>query len=236
MTDIYIGTVLMEVNRWTRERKPTFRVSDWLERFAADEFSGIELWGPHAYDVPTKEINDLALASPPVRIFNGYAKLEPGCEADQDRDAELALRLGAGAIKYNVGADESMRGTYLDQVCAWRARVPEEIMLLCECHPGTIVETPTAAKSFFEKADLSHGGIIVHPFASDCLTEWFDVHGNAIAHAHLQMRDAADNSRIVSFETRAEHARNALDLMRNNGYRGTYTCEFTAGTGSCRLY
>ena len=45
---IYIGTILLEVNRWTAGKEPSYLVSEWVERFAEAGFDGMELWQFHA--------------------------------------------------------------------------------------------------------------------------------------------------------------------------------------------
>lgn len=40
---IFQGTVLLEANRWAKDRTPTYRVSEWLGRLAAAGVDGIEL-------------------------------------------------------------------------------------------------------------------------------------------------------------------------------------------------
>ena len=47
-TEIYIGTILLERNRWTRDKKPTCLVSEWIPRFKEAGFDGMELWENHA--------------------------------------------------------------------------------------------------------------------------------------------------------------------------------------------
>jgi sugar phosphate isomerase/epimerase len=144
------------------------------------------------------------------------------------RAAELAVRLGARGIKFNVGKDPAARDTYLRTVRAWRAELPDDVHLLCECHPGTIIEEPAAAKAFFDELGTGGWGIIVHPFSKlESLPAWFDAFGPAIVHAHLQMR--TDDWTAIRFDRRPERAKEAVRIMRAAGYTGSCTFEFTEG-------
>jgi hypothetical protein len=40
MHPVYLGTVLLEKNRWTPDKRPSFAVSDWAARIAAAGFDG----------------------------------------------------------------------------------------------------------------------------------------------------------------------------------------------------
>ena len=64
--EVLIGSILLEVNRHRSGRTPTYRVSDWLERFREAGFDGVELWENHATAAPEEEVQALA-ASPLVR-------------------------------------------------------------------------------------------------------------------------------------------------------------------------
>ncbi len=47
MTEIFLGTIVLEPNRWfgvTKDRWGTTVVSDWLDAIHAAGFDGIELW------------------------------------------------------------------------------------------------------------------------------------------------------------------------------------------------
>ena len=46
---IYLGTVLLERNRWTPDRIPTFKVSEWAASIRAAGFDGVILQGMCTY-------------------------------------------------------------------------------------------------------------------------------------------------------------------------------------------
>ncbi|MCG3180369.1 MAG: hypothetical protein BIFFINMI_02729 [Phycisphaerae bacterium] len=245
--DILIGTVLLERNRWLRgqPRTPTFRVSEWAGRLAADGFDGMELWENHARLAGDAEVAALAGGPLPVAVFNSYAEMTDAGAADRAAAGELARRLGARGIKFNVGGDAARWDEYLANVRAWRRELPSGITLLCECHPGTVIETPAAARRFFDALDAEEEAgnphpaplpgreregweIIVHPFSRfESLADWFELFGPKVTHAHLQM--VAEGNARVRMDQNAALAGEALGLMKCCGYAGSFALEFTGG-------
>lgn len=230
INQIYLGSILFEKNCWTEERDPSICVSEWINRTQRNGYTGVELWSPHAHKASPEELHRLAAAAPQIRIFNGYAFLEPEDREQQDSDAHFAELLGCWALKYNVGTDPSKRATYLEELIAWRNRIPYHITMICECHIGSIVDTPQTAKAFFEEADLSNHGFIIHPFVPfGHPGEWLEVFGPQILHAHVQTRDA--NDRMAMLTDNFSQVREVVSIIKSHGYYGNYTMEFTRGSG-----
>ena len=226
---IHIGTILLDKNRWTPGKEPTYRVSEWFDRFVEIGFDGMELWEYHATKCSPDELALLEKAPLPVSIFNSYAVLDNAGERDRLETAKLTDRFQAVAVKFNVGKDSVLRKQYLANLRAWRSALPEDVTLLCECHPGTIVEEAKSAKRFFDELGMDGFEMIVHPFNRfDSLKEWFDLFGEKVTHAHLQMRD--ENAAFVRFDRRPALAKQALRLMAEEEFQGSYTLEFTEGT------
>ncbi len=228
---ILIGSVLLEKNRWTRpEKTPSFRVSDWLGRFAGAGLDGVELWQFHASRAEPGEVERLAAGPLPMAVFNIYPTMTDAERGALDECTALVSRLGVRGIKFNVGSEPGRRGEYLENLRRWRAALPKGVTPLCECHPGSIIEEPEAAAGFFEEL----GGewpVIVHPFSRfESLGRWLELFGPRVAHAHLQMRDA-EGKRVLRFDRRPEVAREAVGMMRAAGYCGSWALEFAAGTG-----
>jgi len=225
---LYIGTILLEAARHAKDKHPSYRVSEWIAHFAAAGFDGMELWEYHATLAGTEEQNALIASTFPIAVFNSYASMDAEGRADRVRATEFARRLGARAIKFNVGKDTSKRGVYLAALRQWRGELPKDICLLCECHPGSIVEEPAEAKRFFDDAGIDGWGVIVHPLNRlESLQPWFDAFGPAVRHAHLQMRQ--DDRTVVRFDERPERARRAVQIMRNSAFDGSCTFEFARG-------
>ncbi|MGD8238086.1 MAG: TIM barrel protein [Armatimonadota bacterium] len=228
--EIYIGTILLEPNRWSRPKTPTYRVSEWLDRFREAGFDGMELWEYHATLCQPEELAALEASSFAASIFNTYCDFDDASEADRRRAAEMTNRLGAAGVKFNVGRAPELRDAYLRNLRAWAELLPDDCRLLCECHGGTIIEEPAAAASFFEEVGDSRVEIIVHCFAAelDRLREWLRTFGSKVTHSHVQLRD--DDGNAVRVDRDPAHVKEALHIMREEGYTGSFTLEFTEGT------
>ena len=223
----YIGTVCLERNRWG-SRQPSFRVSDWLPRFRADGFDGIELWENHFLAADEAEQARLVEAAAPVAIYNSYAGFtDDGAELREK--AAAAARLRAGAVKYNLGADAARRDEYRRNLPAWAEQLPPACRLLCECHQGTVVERVEDAVAFFADLDPARFGVIVHvPGNSDGLEGWFSAFGARTAHLHVQMQSPETDPAVPANRERLA-ARFAA--VKAYGFEGSATIEFTRGIG-----
>jgi len=229
---IYLGSVLLEPNRHKPGRRPTVRVSEWAARFAADGFDGIELWENHAALCPSEELERLGSLPLPVAVFNSYCGFEDAGEADRRRAAELTKRLRASGVKFNVGKDAALRDIYLKNAREWAGWFPEGVKLLCECHPGTIVETPEPAAAFFAELPSDRFEIIVHPFRElDVLREWFRRFGSRIAHSHVQLREEGKKG-FLRLDRNPGFVKETLKIVREEGYTGSFTLEFAEGTNA----
>ena len=225
-TQVYLGTVLLEANRWAKDRTPTYRVSEWLERIAAAGFDGIELWENHATLADCAERSALRGSTVPVRVFNSYVPLDAGGENARRTVAGLVRELNAGAVKFNVSNSPETLESELRTVREWAALMPG-VDLLCECHPGTALEDPAVAARAL--AGFPEIGVIVNPFSCPDLAAWFRQLGPRIRHAHVQMRDP--EWRWLCLRDQPSLARERLAILRGAGYAGSFTVEFTAGVG-----
>jgi len=226
---IYIGTILLELNRWGSPKTPTYRVSEWLDRFQEAGFDGMELWEYHATLAPPEELVLLEASKFPVSVYNTYCDFEDASESDRRQAAEMITRFGAGGVKYNIGREPARRDEYIRNLRNWGESLPENCRLLCECHAGTIIQEPSDAAKFFGDLGLDYQ-IIVHCFMQDLviLEEWFSTFGTSVAHAHVQMQ--GENGRNARLSKNPAHVKAALHIMREEGYRGSFTLEFTEGT------
>ncbi len=229
---IYIGTILLELNRWSSPKAPTYLVSEWLERFQEAGFDGMELWEYHATLCPPEELAKLEESDFPVAVYNTYCDFRNESMPDQRTAADMIRRFGAKGVKFNVGKDPALKDIYLENLRNWGDSLPEDCRLLCECHGGTIVEEPAAASEFFGGLEDERWQFIVHCLMSDLdrLKEWFSVFGKSITHAHVQMVD--ENGKRIRLERNPKHVREAINVMRGEGYRGSFTLEFTEGTSA----
>ena len=186
----YIGTVCLERNRWG-SRSPSFLVSDWLPRFKADGFDGVELWENHYVAADAAEQARLAGAAHPVAIYNSYVSFGDEGAAAREQAAAAVARLGVSAVKYNVGPDPAALACYRRTLLAWAEQLPPSCRLLCECHQGTALERVEDAADFFEALDPARFGVVVHPVGDVAhIAKWFELLGPRIMHLHVQMRSA----------------------------------------------
>ncbi|MFW5788179.1 MAG: sugar phosphate isomerase/epimerase family protein [Halanaerobiales bacterium] len=231
-TEIYLGTILMELNRWSSD-KPVIKVSEWLERIHKDGFAGLELWENHIFraESPQKEIKALKKAKIPVAIYNSYVGFGSEDRKKRQKAAEYINELGARGVKYNLGHEEEMLDTYVDNLKKWDTQLPEGCRLLCECHGGTVLEEPAVAKKVFADLGKECYQAIVHCFNEpDKLKEWFVNLGDRITHAHVSVKD--ENGQGVRLRNAPERVEENLRIMKNYNYRGTFTLEFTEGLRS----
>jgi len=221
---VNIGTILLEPGRWARPKRATYAVAEWMDRFVTAGFDGAELWENHA-DA------DALGAEFPVAIFNTYC----GFGDDEAEERAIALRntraANANAVKFNVGGEESRAGEYARNLEAWVADLPTGCRPLCECHGGTIVETPGAARAFFDGVDIDCG-IITHAFADpeDRLRDWLRLFGSKLELVHVQLRN--EDGVFLRLDEAADHARRRIDILGAAEFAGSYTLEFTKGTGT----
>jgi sugar phosphate isomerase/epimerase len=229
---IYLGSILLEPNRWSEKREPSYRVSEWIDRIRDAGFAGIELWENHYYMADETERAALESASSFIEIFNNYTGFSEEFGESRRMASDAVRKLQTGGTKFNIGNNDEDWGLYVKTVNDWGLQLPEGTRVLCECHPNTLVETPEgAAKAFSEWGD-SRFQAIVHPFNSteESLKTWFEALGSRITHLHMQMRSAENFEMLSRIEDRAEKAKNTIKIMKDYGFSGTITIEFTKGT------
>ena len=224
-----LASILLEPNRWKPGRPPSIRVSDWSARAAAAGFDGWELFENHYRKADAAERKRIEQGPLPVRIFNTYEPFDDATRPELQEVADCARRLGAEGIKFNVGSDPAWREN-------WRAAIdafPAGPRLLCECHPGTALETPDAAAAFARLWPTVPFDVIIHPFllGPEGIVRWLRLLGPRVRHAHVQMRDPADARRFVALADDAPQARECLAALAAGGFRGTFSLEFAAPTG-----
>ena len=225
--DVYLGTVLLEANRWAAQRSPGFRVSDWLARADGAGFDGVELWENHAVLADARERAALRAAPLPVSVFNSYVPFDEAGAPARAATATMVRDLGARAVKFNVGNDPARLAGELAEARRWGEQMPD-VRLLCECHSGTSLEDPaTAAAALAGFPDID---IIVHPFSGAHLPDWLARFGGRVRHAHVQVVDA--QWRRWRLRDQPVLVRERLAMLRDAGFDGSFTIEFTAGVGA----
>lgn len=226
---IYLGTVLLERNRWIKgERRPTLAVSEWCHRIAGAGFDGLELWQNHALLASAEERDRLRRAPVPVTIFNSYARCESEALEERRQTAALTAFFGAAGVKFNFGRESGRHEEYCANVRAWRRMLPPGTRFLCECHGGTTMQDPAQAAATFARLGPEDYEVILHGFGGDeaPLENAFALHGRRVTHMHVCLPPPAGDG------DGAVMARVAL--LRRLGFAGSFTIEFTEGVGDDR--
>lgn len=190
---ILLATVAIEPNRWTKEKRPSILVSEWLQRAKNDGFDGVELWENHVFGAAPEERRRLRDFTQGLRVFlncyTTFSKDEDNAVGHSPASvAEAAADLAARGVKFNVGDRASETRRYYANVAQWLSVLPDSTVPLCECHPGTILEKPADASAFFSSPEMDSVRFIVHPAktAPGELEDWIGT--GRIAHAHIQSR------------------------------------------------
>ncbi len=222
-TPIYLGTVLLENNRWQAGGQPSFKVSDWQRRLADEGFDGLELWANHALLADAEELERLRTGPCPVKLFNGYDTGEPDTGGQRRRITELIAFFGAEGMKFNTGKIPEQHEIYLDNLRAWRADFPADFRMLCECHRGSTMEDPEQASLALDRLGRHDFGMIIHGVNNDedDLRARFAAYGDRITHIHANLSSTG----LMS----GDDLRRRIDFLGERGFRGTYTIEFTEG-------
>lgn len=224
---IYLGTVGLERNRWG-SKQPSFRVSDWLARFKADGFDGIELWENHFASADAAEQQRLIEASW-TAVYNTYAGFDDAEAEAREGAAQAIERLAAPAVKYNVGRHADRLDAYRRNLRAWSDRLPADCRLLCECHPGTALERPEDAAAFFADLDPARFGVIAHFMGkAEGIDPWFEAFPDRVRHLHVQFRGPETDPAVPANRERLDAG---LERLRAHGFAGSVTMEFTRGIG-----
>jgi sugar phosphate isomerase/epimerase len=226
--EVGIASVLLEPNRWTAEKVPTFKVSEWANAIRAAGFNGIELWENHAALADEAEREALTRMGLPVTVFNGYCTFDDAGDESRRRTAGFARRYGARGVKFNFGNEPARIDEYIRNLMAWADTLPAECRLLCECHGGTVLEVPPEAARILAPL-AGRVQVIVHAFAGEraALQQWCDLFGSAVAHVHVA--GFRGKWPIIRLDEMADEARVRLAMLRSAGFKGSWTSEFTGG-------
>lgn len=230
MTQFLVNTVLLEKNRWQTVQHPSILVSDWMDAIQSDGFDGIELWANHALKASDEEVNALSAHPLPIEIFNSYVSFEDSHERERAEVASIIQQLSPKQVKFNLGPSEALIDTYIENLKQWKDQLPEGCQLLCECHPGTVMEDPKKAKDLFSHLGNMNCKAIIHPFHENTdLHTWFHHLGDRIAHAHVSLYKGGS---FYALEEAMEWSKDRVKDLKTHGYKGSFSMEFTKGTAT----
>lgn len=227
---IFLGSVLLEPNRWSHGRPAETRLSLWLDQVRDAGFSGIEVWERHWQEASLAD-RELMRSIGLRYIFNSYAPLSSDAAGSAARElATAAARaLRAEGIKFNFSKDPSRFHEELATVRSWAHTLPPGCRLLCECHADTCAEFPEQAALVAAATSPEQVGFILHPFFSNEPARWLSLLGGRIVHWHVQVRDASDVHRFAALADRPEFVADRLAVTRQYLPPDTMTIEFTRG-------
>ncbi len=233
---VCLASIALEPNRWKKPelRVPSLRVSEWSARAAAAGFHAWELWEHHYHRADETERRALRRQDLPVDVFNTY--LLPGIDADEDwtKVAGIVAAFGPGlrGIKFNLGKEEHAPvEAQVEAALRWADLLPRHVRLWCECHGGTVLETPEAAAAAFARWPKERFAAILHPLNPDpdhC-KQWMNALDGRIEHLHWQGRD--EENRMCALADKRGAVETALHTLRGLGFGGSHCIEFVAGTG-----
>ena len=236
MTEVLLGTVAIEPNRWgtvTPDRVPATRLADWVDVIAAAGFDGLEVWDGHLMSANAADVDPILDGSLPIPVFNSYADFGPGDEAAAARvdAARWADRASSRAVKFNVGNDPDDEAGYVERIASWLESLPDDTAALCECHQGiSIAEEPDVAARILGRAGpVDRVQALVHTHdAPDLVRAKFDAYGERITHVHVNFLDFG----TMQHPTLASQADRLADfhaLVTDLGFAGSWTLEFVDG-------
>ncbi len=98
-----------------------------------------------------------------------------------------------------------------------------DFSFLCECHRGSTMEDPALASRTLGRLGRADHGIILHGISSEeePVRERFARYGDRIIHLRCNL---SSNGPMTE-----DALCRRLDLLRDFGFNGTYTIEFTEG-------
>lgn len=234
MTEILLGSIALEPNRWSLvdpDRRATITLSEWLDPAADAGFDGVELWEPHLREADDAEVAAVLGHRLPVRVFNTYVGFDDPDDTDRDEAAAWIRRSGAPMAKWNTGPerDPAALTAYGERLARWAATLPG-VTLACECHDGSAMDDPSAAALV-----LAAGGppetvrAMLHTNdGAERIREKFAAYGDRITHVHV---NHLDRGAPPLTEIRDELAA-TVSLLGELGFAGSYTIEFVHGLGT----
>lgn len=228
MEKIYLGTVALEKNRWAKTKTPSFNVSDFIPMLKDDGFYGLELWEYHYTLATDEEKAKLAESGIPF-YFNSYISIGKRDDELFKSIGDAVKAIGATAVKFNFsrnwGEDIPEISDQIENLKRLTDFMPDNVKMLCECHPNTVMEVPEDAGEVFAKLDKEKYGAIIHletdkAFADRC----FDSYGDRIWHIHCQYK--GDSKGFQPMDDGTGKAEQLLNYYKSKNFNGTMAIEF----------
>jgi len=207
-------------------------VSAWSARAREAGFDGWELFENHYRLAGADERAAIAGGPLPIRVFNTYAEFTETGSDERRAALATALRLGARAIKFNIGNDQSRIPHYRAAVAEAFEFLGGQARLWCECHPDTWLEEPGRIPDFCSPWRDWPFDVILHPFQSGPagVQRWGRMLGHHLVHAHVQTRSPDDPERFARLSADPAHSDECLAALWEIGFDGSFSLEFAAPT------
>lgn len=220
---VFLGSVLLEPKRWSKDKTGILHLPDWTSRMLEAGFDGWDLWEFHDPPMEAAPVSDVA-------VYNTYLKPEQSTAEERSRLAARVRRSGARGVKFNLGAEPGAREQAVEPLRELLDACPG-VDFWCECHPRTALEDPEVAIPWIS-AMPSRVGVILHPFQPDTkpMETWFSALPDRVRHLHLQVK--GDDRRFAALSDRAEWVRERMGQLKEKGYRGDASLEFTRGVAA----
>lgn len=228
MNKIYLGTICMEKNRWAEGRMPTYTVSGYINRAIDDGFYGMELWEYHYTLASDEEREKLRAANIPF-IFNSYISFEKREDKEFEKIAEAIKGIGAKKVKYNLGPKDAEGADIplqIENLKRFADLLPDDVVLLSECHGGSVMEEPEMAAEILSKLDKARFGAMIHLQTNpDFADKIYAAYGDRIRHIHCANYKGWDEG-FVHINDGTDFAEKYIAYHKGKGFNGDFTIEF----------
>lgn len=248
--ELLLNTIMLEPNRWAREQGLSRPLIELLDPIRDHGFRALEVWQYHVSQLGPQDTDRLAeglrrtgLSAPVVGAYP-LLHLEGREAGDMDalmsRMIETAAALGATTLKIFPGrvasadADASTRKRSVDRLHELADKLAgRNMQLTMETHGNTLCDTlPSTLQLLQELDDVPNAGLCFQPYSGQdtaAAIAMYDRVQHAVRHVHLQNRSGPDRTCTLLAEGEWIDFRTFLPHVRDSGFAGLLSLEFTAG-------
>lgn len=229
---VYLSTILLEKNR-TNGKGPSLLVSDWMEETGEAGFAGLEIWMNHLLFASREEwqlIKERSAESDlPISMISVALPADNSDKSQSLRETVLEAcdYFNPDGLKFSLVEAKSTGLDSLEFIKEWSRDVPKEIAMLFD-------GAESAGPEGLEAARNALGGgryqAVLHPFlfAPKELEAALESAGDFVANLGVQ---AKKGGQWILLEENAEEHLKIIAATQARGYKGTWSLEFTKGTG-----
>lgn len=246
---LLLNTILLEANRWAKDKTPARPLTALLPAVAEAGFDRLELWQYHVSSLDDGGVDHLrqtlAARSIQTPALGAYPLLHrEGADGRADAEALDALvgraaLLGATTFKIfpgRLGSATTTPDQYRRSVGRLKdlddALAARNMRLTLETHGNTLCDTLDGTARLLDDLDgCSNVGLCFQPYTdqdTDQALAAFDRFADRILHIHLQNRDAEGACTLLEKGVWIDYAR-LLPHVRAADFDDLLCIEFTAG-------